>query len=114
MGHKIVQLASTIRRGVQAGFKTADATERIMIRSGWKPGAAKGIGHGIFAGGVGNYFKSSDTLEQDGIPSQKPNGSQTNQQNKARGRFRSNRKRRYAYCKQYRTRNRYSYSGRNR
>ncbi len=84
MGHKIVQLVSTIRAGAGAFAKSASASENALLKAHWKPAAAKGISHGIFAGGVGNYLKSDNGIEADGPQIQPGNGTKAYKPYKAR------------------------------
>ncbi len=71
--------------------RTVDIDYKILRHAGWKPGAARGISHGIFAGSIGNYLKESDTLTEDGSLSKNEHGNQTSSQDKTRGRqFRNN------------------------
>ncbi len=84
---------------------TIDVDYKVLTKVGWKPGAARGISHGIFAGSAANYFKSDNTQLDDGISSSF-NGSSSNKSNQARGGFQSNsgrsRSGKYGYNKRYR------------
>jgi len=59
----IFRIATQIARALA---KTSSADIRVLRKAGWKPAAAKGISHGLFAGSSVNYIKSDDELDDDG------------------------------------------------
>ncbi len=98
------------------GPKVMRADEILLKHAGWKPGAARGISHGIFSGtAAANLIKSDNGIEPDGQISYK-NGTTSNKQNQARSgrksnyRFRRNRRFHSCSCKRRPRSNRYSRS----
>ncbi len=88
MGHKIVQLVSTIREGSRLAL-TID--QKILRKAGWKPGPAKAISHGIAGGNVaGTLIRGDNGIEPDGSQIFKSNGNAPSKQNQARNRFKRN------------------------
>ncbi len=83
--------------------KTVDVDYKLLVKVGWKPGAARGISHGIFAGSIGNYLKDDVTPDRDALPPKKKfNGAKTYSKNQTRYRQFSNRGRGcYPYRKSY-------------
>ncbi len=82
-------LQGAIRVGTivaQGLYRTTSADIKMLRHVGWKPGAARGISHGIFAAGGAEYLKGSSSNTGDGTISPSPS-SETYQQDKARGRF---------------------------
>ncbi len=93
-------------------LKTSSADIKILQKAGWKPGAAKGISHGIFAGSAANYLKDDNGIEPDGIPQKPGYGPSANKPNKTRSRSKRYSRSRRCVNNYNRRSNRYSNSRR--
>ncbi len=95
---KLVDVAINI--ATKIGPKVIRADEILLKHAGWKPGAARGISHGIFSGtALANVINESGPNLDDAVQ-KKPNGATSNKPNQARSRQFSNSRRRYnsKYC----------------
>ncbi len=115
MGARQRILLDAINTARQFGTKyaksTIDIDYKLLKHAGWKPGAARGISHGIFAGSIANYIKD-DQPGNDGGSISKINGSKANKPNQTRSRFKRNSSRRYRSNKCNCAKHRYTNSSR--
>ncbi len=81
-------IGPAIRAGIRLASlysrQTVNIDYKLLRKAGYKRAAARGISHGIFTGSIGNYLKDDNGIEPDG-QIQKPYGTSSNKQNKARG-----------------------------
>ncbi len=86
---KVLDLAIKVARSYGPYVRrTADIDYKLLVHAGWKPGAARGISHGVFAGSVGNYLKSGNELNDNETSYE--HGYKTSTPSKARGGYKRN------------------------
>ncbi len=91
MVHPLVISAGS--KAIRAGYKALTVDQKVLVKVGWKPTAAKAISHGIAISNIANNLGNDSGIEPDG--SQIFNGNSASTPNKARGGFKRGTSRKY-------------------
>ncbi len=111
MGHRIVQLVSTIREGTRLASRVAGADYKVFRKVGYNRRQSAILSGSIAAGGSAKYLSSDNGIEPD-APISFKNGFKASKSYKTRSRqssYTSRRRKRKFSCG---PNNRYSYSRR--